>query len=699
MKKKILCICAVTFLFSIFLASFLSPAKAAAPKIQFQYIFFPTSVFVDTADLDAGFCFVNHGASGELIYDGTANFDEVSISIPVGVGSDKLILDSSVLSWTTSADWSCTIDTSGVIGGEGKVLLIFYPNGTQSIAAGDTICFDISGLNINSDVGLAISPVDQQFDAARAEKEKNGSIGVFKAGDVSGTVELDPTVAESVKDGVDWSELTGIPADIADGDDGITTETDPLFSSSPAYGVTNTQITNWDSAFSWGDHSLGGYLTTLPLTIMMEGENISLLNNDAGYLNSYTETDPTVNLTKLQSLVSNDFHNLGGVDQDTKLSDADIGGMGYIKTDTQLSEAQVDNYVANNGYLTSESDPTVLASVKDGVSWSEIASIPAGFADGIDDGGTDTWRPKNTDYALQAADGSPTNVVYVTGSGRVGIGMTNPSAKLEVAGSSDSNEQIAWFRANSSTAINTIRVFGNQYNYGSSIEAFVGHSLSNFSRFRITTGYGYAHGLISDAANNANSLPIYFQIGNKEVMRITTSGYLGIGTNSPGVPLEVVSSRSGGGATDTMRWRAPNKGSNVSHVHWNTWGDWYIRPAHNYGRVYIRNYSGESDISNKENIEDNTYGLSSVMDLRPVMFSWKETDGSLKNIGFIAQEVELIIPELVSGEEGSKGLSYDGVAAILVKAVQELKTENDALKADNITLGQEIEQIKAVIGL
>ncbi|MBU2053078.1 MAG: hypothetical protein KJ721_02435 [Nanoarchaeota archaeon] len=35
-----------------------------------------------------------------------------------------------------------------------------------------------------------------------------------------------------------------------------------------------------------------------------------------------------------------------------------------------------------------EADPTVLASVKDGVSWSEISSMPAGFADGVDDAGS-----------------------------------------------------------------------------------------------------------------------------------------------------------------------------------------------------------------------------------------------------------------------------------------------------------------------
>ena len=39
------------------------------------------------------------------------------------------------------------------------------------------------------------------------------------------------------------------------------TETDPVFSASPASNITNTKITNWDTAHGWGDHSQVGYLT------------------------------------------------------------------------------------------------------------------------------------------------------------------------------------------------------------------------------------------------------------------------------------------------------------------------------------------------------------------------------------------------------------------------------------------------------
>ena len=54
-------------------------------------------------------------------------------------------------------------------------------------------------------------------------------------------------------------------------------------------------------------------------------------------------------------------------------------------------------------------------------------------------------------------------------------------------------------------------------------------------------------------------------------------------------------------------------------------------------------------------------------------------DGS-HEIGFIAQEVEELIPEVVIGEEGTKGVGYGQLTAVLTKAIQELKAELDAAK-------------------
>jgi energy-converting hydrogenase Eha subunit C len=40
------------------------------------------------------------------------------------------------------------------------------------------------------------------------------------------------------------------------------TEADPVFSASPAAGITSTKVTNWDTAYGWGNHASAGYLTT-----------------------------------------------------------------------------------------------------------------------------------------------------------------------------------------------------------------------------------------------------------------------------------------------------------------------------------------------------------------------------------------------------------------------------------------------------
>ena len=96
-------------------------------------------------------------------------------------------------------------------------------------------------------------------------------------------------------------------------------------------------------------------------------------------------------------------------------------------------------------------------------------------------------------------------------------------------------------------------------------------------------------------------------------------------------------------------------------------------------------WTNSSDIVNKENITPIKYGLSTVMASNPVYFDWKtqrDADGKgISDIGFIAQEMELLVPEVVSGSEGSKGISYGNLVAIAFKAIQELKAEVDSLKA------------------
>jgi hypothetical protein len=61
------------------------------------------------------------------------------------------------------------------------------------------------------------------------------------------------------------------------------------------------------------------------------------------------------------------------------------------------------------------------------VDWTKLKGVPAGFADGVDDaGGT------GDGYSLDADDGSPVDAVYVDSAGDVGIGVTNPSNRVQI---------------------------------------------------------------------------------------------------------------------------------------------------------------------------------------------------------------------------------------------------------------------------
>ncbi len=139
------------------------------------------------------------------------------------------------------------------------------------------------------------------------------------------------------------------------------------------------------------------------------------------------------------------------------------------------------------------------------------------------------------------------------------------------------------------------------------------------------------------------------------------------------------------GVFGTLSAASVNGGA-VYSIEWKMAGDatgqfWYANYITNGGARTLGAYctgttwTNSSDISNKENIQNITYGLTTAMALRPVNFNWKsqkDINGvGLADIGFIAQEVEKIVPEVVSGQEGSKGISYGNLVTIAIKAIQE----------------------------
>lgn len=121
-------------------------------------------------------------------------------------------------------------------------------------------------------------------------------------------------------------------------------------------------------------------------------------------------------------------------------------------------------------------------------------------------------------------------------------------------------------------------------------------------------------------------------------------------------------------------------------------------------------YVNTSDARYKKNVQPLAHGLDAVMHLKPVSFEWKDEvfypqkRGSIEpraaqtplrprppdpamrgqQIGFVAQDVEKVLPSVVvteDNDEKTKGMKYSEIIPVLVKAIQEQQAEIAALKS------------------
>ncbi len=104
-----------------------------------------------------------------------------------------------------------------------------------------------------------------------------------------------------------------------------------------------------------------------------------------------------------------------------------------------------------------------------------------------------------------------------------------------------------------------------------------------------------------------------------------------------------------------------------------------------------------SDARYKKNIVKITGALDKVLSLQGVKFEWIDPNRFAKGtqIGFIAQEAEKIVPELVSkNADGYYSMKYAEVNALLVEAVKEQQKQIEALNTENKKLRSDVDQLK-----
>mgnify|MGYP000461611663 CR=1 FL=1 len=107
------------------------------------------------------------------------------------------------------------------------------------------------------------------------------------------------------------------------------------------------------------------------------------------------------------------------------------------------------------------------------------------------------------------------------------------------------------------------------------------------------------------------------------------------------------------------------------------------------GDIIANSIAGSSDIRFKKNIQTVEHALDKIKALRGVYFNWNKEAfpdknfGNQNELGFIAQEVEQVVPEIVTRDntkEEYRSVKYDKLVALLVEAIKEQQKQIDSLK-------------------
>jgi hypothetical protein len=281
-------------------------------------------------------------------------------------------------------------------------------------------------------------------------------------------------------------------------------------------------------------------------------------------------------------------------------------------------------------------------------------------------------------YSIAITARGTNSDLFISSSGNVGIGTITPSDKLQVTATSGNGITIT---TNDVSTLKMNNTGGTTKNWGF---ATTNIAASDFGIYQSTSVggdpisagvrrlYFDGTGKVAITAPNHMQLSIKsstsgdakFEMGAEDGVIIA----LQMLTVADGISYLIGRHRPGtSGITDEI------------NIYRNSTNLFRIQNNGNYSFAG----SNVSDIRLKENIEVINYNATEkLLQLSPVSYNMIEHP-TIHKSGFIAQEVKEILPNFVTGNESEDeylGIDYNGILALAVKSIQELKSENDTLK-------------------
>ena len=253
--------------------------------------------------------------------------------------------------------------------------------------------------------------------------------------------------------------------------------------------------------------------------------------------------------------------------------------------------------------------------------------------------------------------------MYADVPGNVGIGTTNPAAKLAVEGDIDANSVLTTF-----PTTHELLVPG----FWGSVQ---GHYAKYLHFFTTTTPDGNfsppsdtlqreAFGFLAGTLTEIGPLPSFYTTSTIGVYGEASTGS-GIGVYGKGkIGVE--------GVGQEYNFYAAGPGIN---------------------------YASKSSIRWKRNVKAIENPLEKILELRGVSFDWDAAHGGKHDIGMIAEEVGKVLPEIVQYEDDvhACAMDYSKVTPLVLEAVKALKAEVDALREEiaekNTQIAEQHQQI------
>ena len=109
------------------------------------------------------------------------------------------------------------------------------------------------------------------------------------------------------------------------------------------------------------------------------------------------------------------------------------------------------------------------------------------------------------------------------------------------------------------------------------------------------------------------------------------------------------------------------------------------------------NYVQVSSRRAKENIEPITEPLDKIGRLQGVEFSWTPEYGGGRSLGFIAEDVAQVLPQLVISDAEGTGLSYAPIVAVAIEGIKRQQEQIAEMRAENVALRDEVAALSAQV--